>query len=335
MITVRRYLRTLPIPKFDSRPLRDGYRRRPKSFDSYLPDWILTAVLWGFVALLNNVDGFRREFDLNDPHISHSYKSKELVPGYALHLISFVVPLLLMWTINLGTVKSWWDVHSASLGLTLGLAMASVTTHLVKITVGRPRPDLIHRCQPFPGAMNHPVGEYFGLATSAVCTQTDRLIMRDGWRSFWSGHSSESFAGLSFLSYYMAGKLHMFDQQGYTAKVWLALAPLLVALLVAISRTVDNRHHWQDVVVGGFVGMNLAYFAYRQYYPSLADTLSHDAYKARVSPFAQDQPAERDELGDVRPDEENALLGDYSGGDLDSPLTSGSRSPVRNRYPSQ
>ncbi|KAG8791534.1 hypothetical protein FRC12_008906 [Ceratobasidium sp. 428] len=325
MITVRRYLRSLPIPKFSTRPLRDGYRRRPRSVDSYLPDWILTAVLWAFVAALNNVDGFRREFDLTDPHISHKYKPKELVPGYALHLIAFVAPLILMWTINLMMVRSWWDGHSAALGLTLGLAMTSVTTHLVKVTVGRPRPDLIHRCQPIPGAMNHLPNEYFGLATSAVCTQSNRLIMRDGWRSFWSGHSSESFAGLSFLSYYMAGKLHMFDQQGYTAKVWLTLAPFLVALLIAISRTVDNRHHWQDVVVGGIVGMNLAYFAYRQYYPSLADALSHDAYMARVSPFAEDQPQNPGTNYQPLPDEENALLGDYSEGGLDSPVASGSQ----------
>ncbi|KAG8708489.1 hypothetical protein FRC08_018862 [Ceratobasidium sp. 394] len=321
MITIRKYIRSLPLPKFGSRPLRDGYRRRPKSFDSYLPDWILTAVLWSLVAVLNNVDGFRREFDLTDPQ----YKSKELVPGYALHLIAFVAPLVFMWMINLLMVKSWWDGHSAALGLMLGLAMTSVTTHLVKVTVGRPRPDLIHRCQPIPGATNHPPNEYFGLATSAVCTQTNQLIMRDGWRSFWSGHSSEAFAGLSFLSYYMAGKLHMFDQQGYTAKVWLTLAPFLVALLVAISRTVDNRHHWQDVVAGGVVGMNLAYFAYRQYYPSLADALSHDAYKARISPFAEDQPGNGAEDDHLRPDEENALLGDYSEGDPDSPVASGSR----------
>ncbi|KAG8723255.1 hypothetical protein FRC09_004084 [Ceratobasidium sp. 395] len=111
----------------------------------------------------------------------------------------------------------------------------------------------------------------------------------------------------------MAGKLHMFDQQGYTAKVWLTLAPFLVALLIAISRTVDNRR------------MNLAYFAYRQYYPSLADALSHDAYMARVSPFAEDQPQNPGTNYQPLPDEENALLGDYSEGGLDSPVASGSQ----------
>lgn len=319
MFKIRKALRSLPIPKFNPRPLRDGYRRRPKSFDSYLPDWILTAVLGSLIIILNHVDGFRREFDLQDPSISHKYKPKELVPGYALHLISFVAPLFIMWTINVVSVRSWWDAHSAALGLSLGLAMTSVTTHLVKVTVGRPRPDLIHRCQPIPGAVNHPTNEFFGLATWVVCTQTDKLIMRDGWRSFWSGHASGSFAGLSFLSYYMAGKLHMFDEQGYTAKVWVTLAPFLVAILVAISRTVDNRHHWQDVTVGAIVGMNIAYFAYRQYYPSLADKLSHDAYKARLSPFNQDLPEDEVDQDGPRDEENTPLMDNYSDRSSDSP----------------
>ncbi|CAE6448649.1 unnamed protein product [Rhizoctonia solani] len=200
--------------------------------------------------------------------------------------------------------------------------MTSVTTHLVKVTVGRPRPDLLHRCQPISGATNHAPNEFFGLATSAVCTQTNKLIMRDGWRSFWSGHASGSFAGLSFLSYYMAGKLHMFDEQGYTAKVWAALAPLLIALLVAISRTVDNRHHWEDVTVGAIVGMNLAYFAYRQYYPSLADKLSHEAYRARLSPFERDMSRNEPDREGPEDEESRLLIENYSDQQIDSPRSS-------------
>ncbi|CAE6452588.1 unnamed protein product [Rhizoctonia solani] len=148
--------------------------------------------------------------------------------------------------------------------------------------------------------------------------------MRDGWRSFWSGHASGSFAGLSFLSYYMAGKLHMFDEQGYTAKVWVTLMPFLVALLVAISRTVDNRHHWQDVTVGGIVGMNIAYFAYRQYYPSLADKLSHEAYQARLSPFERDMPQGEPSRQSPRDEESAPLIEDYSDRGAGSPHPTGS-----------
>jgi diacylglycerol diphosphate phosphatase/phosphatidate phosphatase len=41
--------------------------------------------------------------------------------------------------------------------------------------------------------------------------------------------------------------------------------------LVAITRTRDYRHHWHDVCIGSILGALCAYFAYRQYYPDLAN----------------------------------------------------------------
>ena len=44
----------------------------------------------------------------------------------------------------------------------------------------------------------------------------------------------------------------------------------------------DYRHHWQDVTAGSFLGLGLAFFAYRQYYPPLSDPMSHRPYKPRT-----------------------------------------------------
>lgn len=106
--------------------------------------------------------------------------------------------------------------------------------------------------------------------------------MRDGFRSFPSGHTSLSFAGLGFLAFYLAGKLNLFDSKGYTGKAWISLAPFVGAALVAISRTMDYRHHWNDVLGGSILGTVLAYFSYRQYYPHLASNFSHRPYSPRV-----------------------------------------------------
>ncbi len=70
--------------------------------------------------------------------------------------------------------------------------------------VGRPRPDLLARCKPTPGTPTST------LVAIDVCTETDHHTLHDGWRSFPSGHSSFSFAGLGFLSLFFAGQMRVF-----------------------------------------------------------------------------------------------------------------------------
>ncbi|KAG8992495.1 hypothetical protein FRB94_011542 [Tulasnella sp. JGI-2019a] len=170
-----------------------------------------------------------------------------------------------------------WDWHQSSLGCFLALALTGSIVDAIKICVGRPRPDLIDRCQPQSGSADAPI---FGLSNHGICTRTD--LLKDGFRSFPSGHSAFSFAGLGFLSFYLSGKLHLFDRRGYTGKAWIALGPLLGAALVAVSRTMDNRHHWHDVTVGSILGITVAFFCYRQYYPPLSSRLSHEPYAPRL-----------------------------------------------------
>lgn len=66
---------------------------------------------------------------------------------------------------------------------------------------------------------------------------------------------SGTFAGLGFLSWYLSGKIRVFDRQGHIAKLCIVFAPLLCASLVAISRVDDYWHHWQDVFAGGLLGL--------------------------------------------------------------------------------
>ncbi|RXK41753.1 hypothetical protein M231_00988 [Tremella mesenterica] len=150
--------------------------------------------------------------------------------------------------------------------------MTGVVTQVIKMSVGRPRPDLINRCEPAPGAIDHPV---YGLSTVEICTSVHIARLNDGFKSFPSGHSSLSFAGLGFLALYLAGKMHLWDRRGHRNRAWFALSPLLGGAMVAISRTEDNRHHWQDVLVGSALGLFIAWVTYRTYYPSLRHPQCH------------------------------------------------------------
>jgi len=42
------------------------------------------------------------------------------------------------------------------------------------------------------------------------------------------------------------------------------------------------KDHWHDVTVGSILGLTVAYFSYRQYYPGLADEFSHRPYSPRI-----------------------------------------------------
>ncbi|KAF8551341.1 PAP2-domain-containing protein [Imleria badia] len=245
---------------------------------SYAPDWIITCALgWILYYISHHVIGFKRHFSLTDLSLQHPYAVQQRVSTNALWLLGGALPLGVQIVVNTLFIRSWWDLHHSTLGLWLSITITSSITQIVKVTVGRPRPDLIARCQPFPGSED----PLWGLSTVDICTQTSKHILENGWRSFPSGHSSLSFAGLGFLTFYLAGKLRLFDGRGYASKVWLSLIPLGLAAWVAFSRTMDYRHHWEDVLTGSALGLGIAYFSYRQYYPNLASKTAHIPFTTR------------------------------------------------------
>lgn len=140
-------------------------------------------------------------------------------------------------------------------------------TGTFKIAIGKPRPDLIDRCQPSVTIDPQP----FGLLNSTICKQTDKALLNDGFMSFPSGHSSSSFSGLFYLSLYLAGKLHILDTKGEVWRMLIVAIPTIGAGLIAGSRIMDARHHPFDVISGSLLGILVAWGSYRQYFPSLSE----------------------------------------------------------------
>lgn len=81
-----------------------------------------------------------------------------------------------------------------------------------------------------------------------------------------------AFAGLFFLSLYLAGKLHVLDQRGEVWKSFIVMIPTLAAALIAVSRIMDARHHPFDVISGSLLGSATAYISYRQYFPPVSES---------------------------------------------------------------
>lgn len=76
------------------------------------------------------------------------------------------------------------------------------------------------------------------------------------------------------------GKLHVFGERG-RGQAWplcISITPIFAAIFIAVSRTCDYHHHWQDICVGSICGILISYLCYRLYYPSFSSNVSHRSY---------------------------------------------------------
>lgn len=194
------------------------------------------------------------------------YAKQEVVNTSTLFLIALLSPFLTIFMVNyLGKRKR--QLAPAILAASMALCLNGCITNLIKLMVGRPRPDFFFRCFPDGKLPKHQPSTY-----DLKCTGDPALVL-GGRKSFPSGHSSFAFTGLGFSAIYVAGQLRCFSRggRGSSWRLLLALAPLLVATAIAITRTSDYRHHWQDVIVGSMLGFLITFTCYRQHYPSLSD----------------------------------------------------------------
>lgn len=111
-------------------------------------------------------------------------------------------------------IRKIWELNTGLMGLGFSYATAFFITQGIKILIGKPRPDLLARCVPdLTNVAAHVVGGYgqdisprWTLVSSSICTQKDTSLLDDGFRSFLSGHSSQSWAGLLYLSFWLSSK---------------------------------------------------------------------------------------------------------------------------------
>ncbi|KAF7102394.1 hypothetical protein CFC21_103537 [Triticum aestivum] len=225
----------------------------------HLFDWIVLLLLVATTGALGLVQPFHR-FVAQDMMSDLRYPMKgSTVPDWAVPVIAIVVPMVFI----VGTYikrRNVYDLHHATLGLLFSVLITAIVTVAIKDAVGRPRPDFFWRC--FPDG----VPKYNNVTRDVICDGKPGVI-KEGYKSFPSGHASGAFAGLGFLSWYLAGKLKAFDRRGHVAKLCVVLLPLLMATMVAISRVTDYWHHWQDVFAGGVLGLVVASFCYLQFFP--------------------------------------------------------------------
>lgn len=239
-------------------------------------DWIAVFFLIVVGFKLDQMPPF--EIDIG-PQLAHDYTityphtpaDRQQVPAPLLWKLVFFLPLVLLTPLVLFRLRSVPMIELLAqlfLGVLSSVSIALCIVCVVKNCIGRLRPDFIARCQPVDGK----------------CTG-DPLVIMEGRKSFPSGHSALSFAGLGYVSLaWLAAAMSdpMLRPIGTLPKLIVSGAPWTFALLIALSRYEDYWHHWQDIVVGSLIGHLCCYgaFLFRFPAPSLGLGLVPHAFAA-------------------------------------------------------
>ena len=162
----------------------------------------------------------KRAFDITDPSISYPLEP-ETITNSTLILASLVAPaaIIFVGSLFLGTAaeshpsgtkaslrRKLWEWNAGWLGLALSLAVSFVITNGAKEVLGKPRPNMLVRCNPdlsqrgiaTVGGIGNMIEEGITLYDWKICRNTGSLL-DEGFRSFPSGHSSRTLSLLHAL----------------------------------------------------------------------------------------------------------------------------------------
>ncbi|XP_071827594.1 phospholipid phosphatase 5-like [Apostichopus japonicus] len=247
--------------------------------DSMAVEILLRILLFVAFVFTDKMKPFQRIIQPEEWWLYNNPRTDSYVSTNSLYVLVSVVPMAVI-IITSGLKRHLVDAKQATLALSLGFGINCALTNAMKLLVGRPRPDFLERC--FPNG----VPKVPTIITAATSCNGIEEVIYEGQKSFPSGHSSFIFASYTFLSLYLAGKLHIFESRhrGHSLRLLLAGFPLFFALLCAISRTMDYHHHWQDVSVGSILGIFCATISYYQYYPELTHPECHLPLRHKSSP---------------------------------------------------
>jgi membrane-associated phospholipid phosphatase len=256
-------------------------RAAPLATTLYKANWRTAALDWLVILALYLPCLFfpthfpipERDFDPDDWSISHAHGAST-VPYWAVCTAS-ALAVLLMSAYDTLRHRSLPAGYAVLLSFCQGVAINFMFVDLTKVCTGRLRPDFLARCVP---------------DADGTCTG-DAALVAQGRLSFPSGHTALAFYAAVFLTLFL---YHAFLPKAPGGvfpngtpitlhisglSTFLICAPILLASLVGVSRTVDRHHHPGDVVGGLIIGSTMAVLAFTNLLPA-ARTAYHQKFKS-------------------------------------------------------
>ncbi|TPP53285.1 PAP2 family protein [Leishmania donovani] len=230
-------------------------KRPPHHFYLWrVPDYLAIVIIAVVAAVVGTkAQPHCRDVDWSDPAIGHPFATKEVFPTYSLVIASFVVmiyfagELLTRWSRPAGKLNMWLHVNGWVLTQTWSITLTFAVVSLSKLYAGRLRPDFLSRL----------ASEGITETSWATMTHDSQCrAAREGRLSFPSGHSSTAFSGYVPPCMYLMGLFRTL-RGGRLWLVTLLLLPLILPITIAISRTTDYRHNFDDILAGSICGSAL------------------------------------------------------------------------------
>lgn len=181
-----------------------GFEEMGRFSKYYLLDWVTVACVGVLYAFTDELEPFHKMFSLDDKSIQFPYAEVETISPSFCVVLAYVVPAIIVWVAPVFMSRQRHRmqlIHVSFLGLTLAFVMNGFFINCLKVWLGRPRPDFLARCKPASGT---PKDTLVGVE---VCTNSVVHDITNGFKSTPSGHSGTSFAGLGYLSLWLAGQL--------------------------------------------------------------------------------------------------------------------------------
>lgn len=193
------------------------------------------------------MEPFHRFLQLEDlPPIAFPFQPTNTIPSWSVAPIAVLVPLATFGSLHAARRLDRKTAAKLALGLMYSCSFTLALTNFIKLSVGRSRPNFVARCwQTTDLNVVAALPNGGGVPGYPVCTNPSAAEVKEGRKSFPSGHVSLTAAGLVFLSLYLLRRTRVRppEQANSISRVLLAVLPLLLLLLIAITRVRDYWHH--------------------------------------------------------------------------------------------
>eukprot|EP00934_Nitzschia_sp_Nitz4_P005738 Nitzschia sp. Nitz4//scaffold11_size288233//111000//111975//NITZ4_000764-RA/size288233-augustus-gene-0.131-mRNA-1//-1//CDS//3329534044//5728//frame0 len=190
------------------------------------------------------------DFTLND-----KAADPPMIPSDVLVHTALTLPFLVTLTHSYLTARRstrWIEVVTAVSAFLMTVGLSEGTTQILKLVIQRRRPSFYDLCG-------------FDVATLKCTASLDKI--REANFSFPSGHSSLTNCTMTFLVWYLGGKLAKNSVSSSRNFFLIACLCWGWSIFVATSRLVDHWHHYADVLAGLVLGFSTGTLVYHTWYP--------------------------------------------------------------------